>query len=121
MNWKSEEGQKILAVAHSLQTNNSNAASTPKWRMQQLIKEWVYGRYCYEKGKYEYSFQPFEDKQVDEVVESVRIVSKGRNAISGEKIAEIKRMGLEGHSLRFIAKELKVGRGTVEKYLKSDS
>lgn len=118
MRWDSEEGQKILAVAYTLQTNYSNAASTPKWHMQQLVKGKVYARYCYEKGKNEYSLQPFEGRRQEQPVKSVRIVSKGRKAISEETIVKIKQMRLEGHSVRSIAKDLKVGRGTVEKYMK---
>lgn len=44
--------------------------------------------------------------------------SKGRESISDSKIEEIKKMHLEGHSLRFIANQLNVGKSTVGKYIK---
>ena len=118
MKWDSEEGQKILAVAYALQNNFSNAVSTPKERMGQLVSGKVYGRYNYARGRSEYSLQPFEEKEQERPVKSVRIVSKGRTPISEEKIAEIKRMRLEGRSIRSIADSVGVGRGTVEKYIK---
>lgn len=118
MKWDSEEGQKILAVAYSLQDNQSNAASTPKWHMEKLVKDRVYVRYCFEEGRNVYSLQPFEAVERERPVKSVRIVSKGRKAISEETIAKIKQMRLEGHTVRSIAENLKVGRGTVEKYMK---
>lgn len=107
-----------MAVAYALQSNYSNAASTPKWLMRQVVKGTVYGRYSYVKGGWEYSLQPFEEREQEQPVKSVRIVSKGRKAISGETIAKIKEMRLEGHTVRSIAERLKVGRGTVEKYMK---
>lgn len=117
MKWDSEEGQKILEIAHQLQNNNSNAASTPKWYMEKFVKGKVYARYNYEKRHSEYSLQPFE--QVGTATDSVkgaRIVSKGRTPISGELIAEIKKRRLEGHSVRSVAKELGVSVGVVAKY-----
>ena len=118
MKWNSDEGQKILAVAYALQSNYSNAASTPKTLIKRLVQGWVYGRYSYKKGGWEYSLQPFEEREQERPSEARRIVSKGRTPISEEKIAEIKRMRLEGRSIRSIADSVGVGRGTVEKYIK---
>lgn len=116
MRLNNEEWQKILAVAYALQTNKSNAASTPKWYMEKFIDREVYRAYDYVENKWIYSFEPKEDIRVP--LESVRIVSKGRKAIPEETIAKIKKMRLEGHTVRSIAEQLRVGRGTVEKYMK---
>lgn len=118
MRLNEEKEQLLLAVAHALQNNFSNAASTPKWRMEKLIKDKVHVRYCYEKRNHIYSLQPTVEEKTEVAVKSARIVSKGRTPISDDLIAEIKKMRLEGHTVRFIAKDLKVGRGTVEKYMK---
>ncbi|MEK4702061.1 hypothetical protein MKX47_21410 [Solibacillus sp. FSL R7-0668] len=118
MKCNKETEQKILAVAYALQDNQSNAASTPKWHMEKLVKDRVYACYCFEKGQNIYSLQPFVANGTErDSVKGSKIVSKGRKPISGDLIAEIKKMRLEGHSVRFIATNLKVGRGTVEKYM----
>jgi len=116
VNWKSEEGQKILAVAYALQSNCSNAASYPKELIRELVDGEVYRGYSYELGKWVYDLQPIEKN--GQGVKSARIVSKGRKAIPDETIRKIKEMRLEGCSVRFIAEELKVGCGTVGKYMK---
>lgn len=113
-----EEWQKILEIGHDLQTNHSNAASTPKWKMVRFLGGKVYERYNREKGRYEYSLQPFEEVTHEQALKSPRIVSNGRKAIPEETIAKIKQMRLEGHTVRSIAEQLRVGRGTVEKYMK---
>ena len=116
MIWNSEEGQKVLAVAYALQNNLSNAVSTPKWHMEKLVKEKVHRVHNHVECKWVYSLEPIKDIRTP--LESLRIVSKGRTPISDDLIAEIKRMRLEGHTVRSIAENLKVGRGTVEKYMR---
>lgn len=115
MRWDSEEGQKVLAVAYALQTNYSNAASTPKWYMEKLIQERVHRAYNYVENKWIYSLESIENVKVP--LKSVRIISKGRKTIPEETIAKIRKMRLEGYTVRFIAERLQVGRGTVEKYM----
>jgi DNA invertase Pin-like site-specific DNA recombinase len=43
----------------------------------------------------------------------------GRPAITPTLVEDMRSMRTQGHSLRFIADQLGVGRGTVEKYVKS--
>lgn len=117
MKWNSEEGQKILAIAYSLQHNHSNAASTPKWHMRNFVKGTVYGRYSNVKRDWEYSLQPFDEVETAmDSIKGARIVSTGRKPISDELIAEIKQKRLEGHSVRSVAKKLGVSVGVVAKY-----
>lgn len=120
MKWNSEEGQKVLAVAYALQNNYSNAVIEPQSLMRQLVQGKVYrrlkgGRYF---NGYEYSLQPFEEVTHEQALKSPRIVSKGRKAIDEGKVSAIIEMSLRGYSERQIAKELKVSKGTVGKYLR---
>lgn len=120
MDWKSEEGQKVLAAKYSVQTNGSNPVKETRKHLNELIFgdadsegeiwcKWVDGKWWYFLER---------DGLKEKGVESVRIVSKGRKPISEETAAKIRFMRLEGHTVREIASALKVGRGTVGKYMR---
>lgn len=113
-----ETDQQFLALAYALQGNYSNAVSTPKHLIRRILDRRVYYARDDVKGAYIFGLVPLQAVEAVEVDLKVPVMrSKGRKAISGEKIAEIWQMRLEGHSVRSIASELKVGRGTVEKYM----
>lgn len=120
MDWKSEDGQKVLAAKYTLRTNGSRPVEKTNEYLNELIfgdayskerilREWVGGKWWYFLER---------DRLKRKGVESVRIVSKGRKPIDEETAARIRFMRLEGHTVREIASALKVGRGTVEKYMR---
>ncbi len=114
-----EKDQEFLALAYSLQTNWSNAASTPKHLMWKIMPKKVYSAYDYRQRKTVYALEPI-CLEMEDALKVPVMRSNGRKPISKEKVEEIQRMRLEGHSVRSIAKEVGVGRGTVEKYMKED-
>ena len=122
MKWESEEGQRVLGAKYSIQTNGSNPVNDTRKYLNELIfgdrasKGRIGREYVGGEKKYRYYLE--EDGLEVKAVESVRMVSTGRKAIDAEKIAEIRKMRLEGHTVREIASVLKVGRGTVAKYMK---
>lgn len=120
MDWKSEEGQKVLAAKYSVQTNGSR----PVEKTNEYLNELIFGN-AYSKGRIwrkwvdgEWRYFLEQDRLKEDDVKSVRIVSKGRKPIAEETAAKIRFMRLEGHTVREIASALKVGRGTVEKYMR---
>lgn len=70
-----------------------------------------------EAGKKTYE-QSLEKKEQKEQLKGLKLGAKGRDPISNEKVKLIKKMHLEGHSVRSIAKTVDVGVGTVQKYSK---
>ena len=113
------DDEKFIALIVQIRKNHSNATSTIKWRLGELLRE--HGLSMNDFGWRERRYVRLEGEQIEkEPVEARRIVSKGRNSISEEKVTQIGEMYLMGFSEREIAKALKVGKGTVGKYLRGD-
>lgn len=114
------EDEKFVQLVLEIRGNYSNATNTIRWRMEQLLEENGYkmSDFLYWNGKYGIAER---EQSVKMPVESVRIVSKGRKPISEEKVSAIREMYLKGFSEREIARVLKVGKGTVGKYLNPES
>lgn len=115
-----EKDQDFLTLAYSLQNNLSNAASVPRYYVDKIMGRKVHRKYDYGLQKWVYFLDSIQSDGVEVYLKDSVIRSNGRKPISKEKVAEIKRMRLEGHSVRSIASSVRVGRGTVEKYMKED-
>lgn len=111
------EDESFARLVVEIRENYSNATNDIRLKMKRLLRENGYemNDFVYLEGAYKL----VERKQTDTMpIESRRIVSEGRKPISKEKVSAIIEMGLKGFSEREIAKELKVSKGTVGKYLK---
>lgn len=110
---ESEEMGELLGwIRH----NGSPAVEDVKRRARKVLVKNGYEleEYVRKEGMwYSFEYRPIPK----ETIKPRRIVSPGRNPISDEKIAEIKRMHLEGLSGREIARRLKIGEKTVRKYI----
>lgn len=102
-----EEDEAFFQVVKEINWNHSPATNNIKYYMRSLLSKHGYG-WDYAESKV--------IKRVEVDLKAPVMRSDGRKPISGEKVAEIQRMRLEGHSMRSIAKAVGVGRGTVEKY-----
>lgn len=111
-----EKDQEFLELVYSLQNNWSNAVNTPRYLIGRILDRKVYAVYDQRLGRMVYSLDPNQPMGVDGSPKIPVMRSNGRNPISKEKIAEIKRMRFEGYSVRSIASSVGVGRGTVAKY-----
>lgn len=107
-----EESELFRSLVSEIENNYSPAVNNIRYRVRKLLAEHGY------KWKYESNQVGLRVEEMESRKEGARMLSKGRKTISVEKVIEIKRMRLEGHSVRSIAKLVKVGEGTVKKYIK---
>lgn len=119
-----DQMQLAMAAKYSVQRNGSNPVKDTRVYLDKLItgrenaqcfieRNWTSGKWVYSEvvEKREY-YGEVESRKFN------KMTSKGRKTISKDIINEIQRKRLEGFSIREIAKLLKVGKGTVEKYMR---
>lgn len=129
MRYNKEEEQLFLELVYLLEDNKSKAVNAPKGVMAQLFPHKVYRKKGLYGGKFVYSLQPIPDfNRYDEYMDQVNDAAKesrtmrspGRTPISEEMIANIQELHSQGHTMGEIAALLRVGKGTVHKYINKE-